>query len=323
MIARQGVIKIPIGSLAKLPGLQRVDRARLEMWASDIVERRLKLAIPEMSTEVIKTTDAVVVNVTDIRARILQVLDEGVLASEFVGRLHKGTQTVRTTQVVTADDPVTNQKISRVVATSSEEVEVTEDVNDDLCYIVGDTSKLVDGEIVTIKSMKLQGRHQYVDLMGRPRTIREYHVDSADAGNSPVNYRTKLPPAADGIDQLLRAANQGNADAQYDLALAYSDGHGVPENINEAVKWYRRAAEQGNTSAEVILGTYYVGGVAHDEGVDDNVMAYMWFSLSASAGVEEGRTSRDSIKPQLTQEQLGKAEQLTRAWKPKKEVVGR
>lgn len=40
-------------------------------------------------------------------------------------------------------------------------------------------------------------------------------------------------------------AEQGNAFAQYNLALMYGkgEGEGVPKNDKEAVKWYRLAAD--------------------------------------------------------------------------------
>tara|TARA_B110000305_G_C19035619_1_gene445800 strand:+ start:375 stop:584 length:210 start_codon:yes stop_codon:yes gene_type:complete len=38
-------------------------------------------------------------------------------------------------------------------------------------------------------------------------------------------------------------ATQGNAFAQYNLALMYRKGEGVPKDDKEAVKWYRLAAD--------------------------------------------------------------------------------
>ena len=38
-------------------------------------------------------------------------------------------------------------------------------------------------------------------------------------------------------------AEQGDADAQFNLGVMYRKGEGVPENSAEAVNWYRLAAE--------------------------------------------------------------------------------
>ena len=52
-------------------------------------------------------------------------------------------------------------------------------------------------------------------------------------------------------------AEQGDSSAQYNLALMYSNGKGVPKDSKEGVKWYRLAAEQGNKHAQNKLGTMY------------------------------------------------------------------
>lgn len=173
----KGSIRLSIRSLANLTGLSSSDLVKMESWCSEIIEERIKRSDPVASTEVVAFDKTEGINVTKIRARILQVLDEGVLASEFVGRLHKGTQTVRTTMTVTVEHPITGEKIHKVTKTSTDSEEVVEDVSDDLCYIVGNTSHLVDGEIVKIDRMTLLGRYQYVSVVGAPRSVRKYHVD--------------------------------------------------------------------------------------------------------------------------------------------------
>jgi TPR repeat protein len=46
------------------------------------------------------------------------------------------------------------------------------------------------------------------------------------------------------------AAEQGDADAQYNLGVCYDNGHGVEQSYTEAVKWYKKAAEQGHEYAK-------------------------------------------------------------------------
>ena len=52
-------------------------------------------------------------------------------------------------------------------------------------------------------------------------------------------------------------ANQGNAEQQYNLGEMYYFGKGVPQDVAEAVKWYRLAADQGNADAQLALGMMY------------------------------------------------------------------
>ena len=40
-------------------------------------------------------------------------------------------------------------------------------------------------------------------------------------------------------------AEQGHAWAQYNLGVLYDQGHDVPQDSQEALRWYRRAADQG------------------------------------------------------------------------------
>ena len=47
-----------------------------------------------------------------------------------------------------------------------------------------------------------------------------------------------------------KAADQGNADAQFSLASMYEHGRGVDKDFTVAVKWYRKAAEQGDANAK-------------------------------------------------------------------------
>lgn len=51
------------------------------------------------------------------------------------------------------------------------------------------------------------------------------------------------------IHYLTLAAEQGHAEAQYELGLIYEFGHGVEKNIPQAIKWYQKAAEQGHAKA--------------------------------------------------------------------------
>ncbi len=47
-----------------------------------------------------------------------------------------------------------------------------------------------------------------------------------------------------------KAAEQGHADAQYNLGELYNKGRGVKKNKKTAQKWYKAAAEQGHVKAK-------------------------------------------------------------------------
>ena len=54
-----------------------------------------------------------------------------------------------------------------------------------------------------------------------------------------------------------RAAEQGNAEAQFNLGLMYFNGRGVAQDYKVAAQWYRRAAEQGHAEGQTALGAMY------------------------------------------------------------------
>jgi len=65
---------------------------------------------------------------------------------------------------------------------------------------------------------------------------------------------------ATAVEEWLPIAEQGNADAQYNLGIMYDNGYGVPQDYAEAVRWYRLAAEQGYAKAQFVLGVMYDNG---------------------------------------------------------------
>ena len=76
-------------------------------------------------------------------------------------------------------------------------------------------------------------------------------------------------------------AEQGNADAKYNLGLMYRKGEGVPHDYKTAVKWYRLAAEQGHAHSQFNLGLMYYDG----QGVPQNhKTAVKWWKLAAEQG---------------------------------------
>ena len=68
-----------------------------------------------------------------------------------------------------------------------------------------------------------------------------------------------------------KAAEQGYADAQFNISKMYYKGDGVSQDYAEAAKWYRKAAEQGHDWAQYNLGWMYFCG----EGVPKDYAALL------------------------------------------------
>jgi len=77
-----------------------------------------------------------------------------------------------------------------------------------------------------------------------------------------ANFRdpSKAVSLNKNLKYLQDAANQGNADAQFNLGIIYAFGKQAAKNEVEAVKWYHKAAKQGHVAAQLNLGGMYQGG---------------------------------------------------------------
>lgn len=76
-------------------------------------------------------------------------------------------------------------------------------------------------------------------------------------------------------------AEQGNAEAQYNLGVLYQYGRGAPQDDAEAAKWFRQAAEQGDPDAQYSLGVLYSEGRGVDKDLD---AAATWLRRAADQG---------------------------------------
>ena len=56
--------------------------------------------------------------------------------------------------------------------------------------------------------------------------------------------------AAEELEALIKAAEQGDAQAQYDLGVMYDSGQRIPEDDVQAYAWFNVAAAQGNDDAQ-------------------------------------------------------------------------
>ena len=83
------------------------------------------------------------------------------------------------------------------------------------------------------------------------------------------------------INLLERAADPGQADAQYQLGRMYMTGEGVPRDTGKGLYFYRIAAEQGHSEAQYSLAVRYTIG----EGVaTDDYEAHRWYKRAANEG---------------------------------------
>jgi TPR repeat protein len=88
------------------------------------------------------------------------------------------------------------------------------------------------------------------------------------------------------VKWLTLAADQGHADAQNELGFIYDNGLGVLYNYKTALKWYTLAAEQGLADAQNNAGMIY----QHGRGAPKNDRtAVKWYSVAAEQGHAEAQ----------------------------------
>jgi len=121
------------------------------------------------------------------------------------------------------------------------------------------------------------------------------------------DYRTPEPYS----EELVKKAEAGDAVAQYDLGLCYSEGLVVAKDKKEALKWYTKSAEQGYSWAQSDLGTRYTLGlgVAKDE-----KEALKWYKKVAEQEATP-TTPAQSFKGTYEQNYLGDYYSFTKDFK--------
>ena len=88
------------------------------------------------------------------------------------------------------------------------------------------------------------------------------------------------------VEWYRKAAEQGIAVAQFNLAVCYDDGEGTAVNKPEAFHWYKAAAEQGFAKAQFNLAGCYDKG----EGtVVNKSEAFHWYKAAAEQGIADAQ----------------------------------
>ena len=121
---------------------------------------------------------------------------------------------------------------------------------------------------------------------------------------------------AKAVKWFRKAAEQGVAEAQYNLGHMYNNGQGVPQDYAKAAKWYSKAAGQEHAGAQVSLGRMYGAGLGVPQ---DYVRAYAWYDLAASrfSGFDRAVEYRNLVAAEMPPAQIAEAKKLAREWKEK------
>ena len=113
------------------------------------------------------------------------------------------------------------------------------------------------------------------------------------------------------LSKIRASAEQGDADAQVNIAFMYHAGQGVTQNYGQAFYWYKASAAQGNAKAQYNAGVLYYEG----EGVvQDAVEAHKWFNISARNGFNRSAIQKDKIEKKMTAPEIELAQKMADEW---------
>ena len=106
-------------------------------------------------------------------------------------------------------------------------------------------------------------------------SLKNLQLNTAFAHIEKGNYKAAAPI-------IRRFAEQGDVDAQYQLAFMYEQGLGVKTDFAAAAKWYHAAAEQGDAAAQMNIATLYEDGL--DGLPQDYAAALKWYGAAFEQG---------------------------------------
>jgi TPR repeat protein len=103
------------------------------------------------------------------------------------------------------------------------------------------------------------------------------------------------------------------------MGMLYETGFGVTQDYKEAAAWYKKAADQGNAKAQYNLGALYERG----NGVpQDYVQALKWYSLAESRFGPTQLETADTVKragtalaSKMKPTQVEEARKLAQEWR--------
>ena len=164
-----------------------------------------------------------------------------------------------------------------------------------ICYARGEgVEKNLDTAITWAERAHEQGLEDAEEFLFALKLKREaakpHFLIAAERGDANAQFDLALRYAdGDGVEQdqskavhwYQKAAEQGHAKAQFNLAVRYENGNGVERDQTKAVRWYLKAAQQGHSGAQFNLAVCYKDG----DGVqEDQWKASHWFHMAAEQG---------------------------------------
>ncbi len=104
-----------------------------------------------------------------------------------------------------------------------------------------------------------------------------------------------------------KAAKAGDPNSQYHIGRFFQLGNGVEMDLNKARYWYEKAAIKGDVNGLYAMGNLYRQGI----GVEiDLPKAYGWYSLAAEKNLLLAKQTMESMAETMTVQQIVRGKKL-------------
>jgi uncharacterized protein len=133
---------------------------------------------------------------------------------------------------------------------------------------------------------------------------------AAEGGNAEAQYKLAVMlehawgtrrDYQEAMSWYSKAAKQGHAGGQNNIGLMYEKGRGVPIDYNEAIKWYTMAAKKNGGTPNYNIGLLYERGLGVPA---DKELALKHFNLAANAGYADAQKKLPASPISLSSNEL-------------------
>jgi len=108
------------------------------------------------------------------------------------------------------------------------------------------------------------------------------------------------------------AAENGHNEARFELACAFVMGQGAPRSHSDGARWMIPAAENGHAEAQRFLAIMYDEGIGVPQ---DHKLAYAWADVAVAGGITNAIDVKNTAATRMSSAELSQAQQQAEEWK--------
>ena len=213
---------------------------------------------------------------------------------EFKNLKEKSSKEIKDLQTINA---ALNSELNQIKSENAKAIEATNQAN----------AKAEQEQLASISDNHSELNTGSVSFRGDALDVASYSEDTFTEVGDYINDSDRLHEAINSLDKkefvtahqlFLDLADKGIAEAQINLGMMFESGQGVPQDFNEAIRWYRLAADQKLIKAQeklnlllkkaaepqinLSLGMMFESGQGVPQDFNE---AIRWYRLAADQGL--------------------------------------